>query len=88
MFDEFWDVSDDSGEETWTTKEGQVIPYKKLEDSHLARIIRMLRRNISIVGRTYPQGEIAQDCAEQYIDQADDTLDGLEAEAARRGLRP
>lgn len=35
-----------SDEFTWTTEDGQIIPISKLEDSHLANIIKMLSRNM------------------------------------------
>jgi len=75
-------------ERVWVTKEGREIPYSKLSDSHLLNIIRMMDRNVHYCLYGNPRGEMAVYYADLYVEQADFTLDGLEAEAAKRGLRP
>jgi hypothetical protein len=67
----------------WTTREGQVISIRSLEDRHLINIVKMLRRNAAIhlseqIAGLYSfafhlQGEMASYYIEQDIARAEGT---------------
>ena len=62
----------------WTTKEGKEIDIVDITDSHLANIIKFLKKKIEDFGTIpYPyfQGEMAQYCAEQEYEQAEEHLE-------------
>ena len=87
---------------SWTTKDGQIIPYSELDDQHLQNIINMLKRNVEKCNKNLLaaysfvdglRGERAQYAVdgeiaimEKIIDSLSMQLDNLRNEQKSRGI--
>lgn len=79
----------------WTTADGTEIPYRKLEDSHLLNILKLLKRlakngiTIEIGGGAWDIEDMWYDSWEEKGQEVLDRYDykGLLKEARRRKLK-
>ncbi len=69
----------------WVTADGDEIPFEDLHRAHLARIIKMMRRELLAVHTGgWPQGEQAGYALDDAVMQREAELEALEGEQTRR----